>query len=470
MEKVLTKKSKILILLGVMLVMFLAAMDMTVVSTAMPKIVEKLNGMQYYSWIFTIYTLVSTISIPIFGKLSDIYGRKYFMIVGIIVFLLGSAISGLSQNVIELIIFRGIQGLGAGIVMGIAFAVLTDVYSPKELGKYMGIMMSFSALASIIGPSLGGFITDSWSWRWCFYINIPFGILSIIILLIALPVIKNTEGHKKVDYLGGALTATTFVPLLLALTWGGNEYAWGSATILWLLIGSFISLVALLIVEFRVKEPIIPIPFFKNRIFTVSVAVNFLVSIAMFGVIMYIPLYMQNVLGITATNSGAITTPLMISLIVGSVISGQLISRLGIYKILTIIGAVITTIGVILFTTLGTTSTHSTIVWYMIIYGFGNGFILPSLTIAIQNTFSKKDMGVATASFQFFKNLGGSIGVAVLGAILTSGMDKEVSSAAEKISVLNTSIHNIFLVCVGVSVVAVVITVLLKQIPIRKDE
>lgn len=469
MGLVVEKKQKVLILLGVMFVMFLSSMDMTVVSTAMPTIIRELNGMEYYSWIFTVYTLASTMVIPVFGKLSDIYGRKIFFILGVTVFLLGSALSGMSWGVIELIIFRGIQGIGAGMIMGVSFAVISDLFTPRQRGKYMGILMSLSALATIIGPSLGGYISDNWSWRWCFYINLPIGIIAIILLHTAMPAVKRKVNDSKIDYIGAILTATTFTPLLLALSWGGNKYEWGSGVILGLLGWSVLSFIALLLVEFKVKDPVIPVQHFRKSVFTIGSIANFMNAFVMFGVLMYMPLYMQNVLGITATNSGAITTPLMLSMFVSAMLTGQLISRTGFYKIFLVTGSVISAIALYLFTTMDINTLERTVTLYMILFGFGNGLIMPSLNISVQNIFEKKEMGSATASLQFFKNLGSSVGVAVLGAVLANSLSAgSVSQHAQMVN-LSHAIHSVFVVSLGVSLVSLVVMLFMKALKLRES-
>lgn len=421
----LSKKQKRIVFIGLLLGMFLSSLDTTIVSTAMPTVTASLGGVEYLSWVFTAYMLTATISIPIFGKLADIYGRKLFYILGIIIFLTGSALSGTSQNMIQLILFRALQGIGGGMMMSNAQAIIADIFPPAERGKYQGLIGGVFGLASIAGPALGGFITDNLSWRWVFYVNIPVGILAIIMLWKGLPAHKQSSEKRSIDYLGASLIVAAFTPLLLALTWAGTKYAWTSTEIIGLLTFSFIALVLLVIVELRAKEPIIPLSFFKNSIFSVGVFSSFIMSIAMFGTIIYIPLFAQGVTGATATDSGAIITPMMLSMVVASAISGQLISRLGKYKLLAISGFTVMLIGMLLLSWMDVNTTNATIVRNMIIMGIGIGLTMPVFVIAVQNAFPHSQVGTVTASVQFFRNIGGTAGVAILGSLFNSSFKAE---------------------------------------------
>ena len=512
----LSKNRKITVFAGILLGMLLSALDTTIISTAMPKIAASLGGVEYLSWTFTAYMLAATISIPIFGKLADIYGRKQFYILGIIVFLLGSALSGTAQTMTQLIIFRGFQGVGGGMMMSNAQAIVADIFSPAERGKYQGFLSGAFGLASVIGPALGGFITDNLSWRWVFYVNIPVGILAIIVLWIGIPFIKHDGAKRSIDYAGAALIIAAFTPLLLALSWAGSKYTWTSNVIIGLLTFSFFALVLLVIVELKAKEPIIPLSFFKNPIFSVGVSASFLMAIAMFGTVMYIPLFVQGVIGTTATASGAVLTPMMLSLVAASGISGQLISRLGRYKLLSIAGFTVMFVGMVVLSRMGVNTTHATVVRNMIIMGIGVGLVMPVFVIAVQNAFPHSEVGTVTASIQFFRNIGGTAGVAILGSLLNASFkaesanfvpeaikmiipadqqtifetpqalfdpqfiaqmkDKlpaeaigELSKLLEELQgALAVSIHNVFLAGAFVVAIALIIVFFLKEIPLRK--
>ncbi len=514
----LSKKRKIVVLTGILLGMLLSSLDTTIVSTAMPKISAALGGVEYLSWTFTAYMLASTISIPIFGKLADIYGRKYFYISGIFLFLLGSALCGLAQTMGQLIFFRGMQGIGGGILSANSMAIVSDIFPPAERGKYQGILGGVYALASVLGPALGGFITDNLNWRWVFYVNIPVGILAIIVVWVGMPFIKQSSEKRNIDYVGAAFIIAAFTPLLLALSWGGTKYAWTSNVILILLMFSIVSLVILVIVELKAKDPIIPLSFFKNSIFTIGVLSSFLMAIAMFGTIMYIPLFVQGVIGATATGSGAITMPMMLSVVVASIISGQLISRMGKYKILAITGFTIMLIAMIMLSMMGINTTNKTVVINMIVMGTGLGIVVPIFVIAVQNAFPQSYVGTVTASLQFFRNIGGAVGVAILGSRLNSTFRAEsiklIPETIKKIipldkqkifdtpqilfdpkfmekmkgnippksvevllkffeelkGALASSIHDVFFIGIIVIALALILVFFLKELPLRKAQ
>jgi EmrB/QacA subfamily drug resistance transporter len=367
------KNNKIAILGGIIMAMLLSALDQTIVSTAMPKIVGELNGLSHLTWVFTAYMLTSAITVPIYGKLSDIFGRRGLYLLGIAIFLVGSALSGLAGSMLWLIIFRGLQGIGGGAIMVNSLAIIADVFPPQERGKWQGLIGGIFGLASIAGPLLGGFITDNFSWRWIFYINIPLGILAMVVLAYVLPKIAVDTKDRSIDYAGAGLLATTLVPFLLALVWGGSQYAWSSSIILSLFGGAFISLVLFLWTESRVKEPILSLGLFKNRVFLVSVIATFLTAMGMFGAIIYIPIFAQGVIGISATSSGLILTPLMVALIAASALAGQIISRTGKYRALAIGGMVITVLGMYWFSTIGIATTNILLGARMVVLGLGLG-------------------------------------------------------------------------------------------------
>lgn len=512
----LDKRRKIIVFAGVLLGMLLSSLDTTIVSTAMPKISATLGGVEYLSWTFTAYMLASTISVPIFGKLADIYGRKYFYVLGILLFLLGSALCGAAQSMTQLILFRGLQGIGGGIMMSNSMAIVSDIFPPAERGKFQGIIGGVFGLASVIGPALGGFITDNLNWRWVFYVNLPVGILAVIVLWMAIPPMKKNSEKRSIDYSGAAFIIIAFTPLLLALSWAGSKYAWASREIIGLLAFSFVALIILGIIELKVKDPIIPLSFFKNSIFSVGVLSSFLMSVALFGTVMYIPLFVQGVIGATATSSGAITTPMMLSLVVASAISGQLISRLGKYKLLAIAGFTVMLAGMILLSLMGVDTTNATVVRNMIVVGTGVGLVMPIFIIAVQNAFPHSQVGTVTASVQFFRNIGSTTGVAILGSLLNSRFKAEserlIPEAIKKLlpagkqnifdtpqtlfdpqfieqikskvpakvvgmftklfsdlkGALATSIHDVFFAGILVIAAALVLVFFLKEIPLRK--
>ncbi len=416
------KSKKVLVMAGVMSAMLLAALDQTIVATAMPKIVQELSGLAHLSWVFTAYLLASTVVVPLSGKLSDIYGRKIFYIVSIIIFLIGSILSGLSQNMTQLIIFRAIQGLGGGAIMSNSFTIIGDLFPPAERGKWQGMLGGVFGLSSVVGPMLGGWLTDNASWRWTFFINMPVGVVALILISALMPKFVSTVKDKVIDYKGSIALTIGLITLLLGLVWGGSQYAWSSMQIIWLFVISFISFIVFGFIEAKAREPILPLSLFKNPIFSVSMLIIFLIGIGMFGAILYVPLFAQIVLGISATNSGTILTPLMLGLIFASVISGQVISRTGKYKALTILGLGIIPVALFLLSTMDSGTTQSGLILRTVFVGLGLGITMPVFTIVVQNAFDYSKLGVATASTQLFRAIGGTVGVAIMGGILNSSL------------------------------------------------
>jgi len=419
MRVTLSTRRLVLVMAGVMLGMLLSALDQTIVGTAMPRIIADLNGLEHYTWVVTAYMLGSTVMVPIYGKLSDNYGRRIFFIGGMVVFMAGSALSGLSQTMTQLIFFRGIQGFGAAAMMPIAIAIVGDVFTPAERAKWQGVMTAVFGLASIVGPLLGGWITDGWGWRWVFYVNLPIGLLALLVCSVALPRHSRHVEHK-IDYVGAVVLIIATVPMLLAFTWAGSQYDWASVQIIGLLAFAAVTYVGFFFLETRAVEPIISPGLFKNEIFSVSILATFLVSIGMFGAIMYVPLFIQGVVGDTASNSGQLMTPMMLGFMASSIVGGQILARTGRYKIIAGVGFAIGAFGMFMLSRMDVHATGGLVIRNMIITGLGMGVTMSLFTIVVQNAFPLSRMGEVTSSLTFFRSLGSTIGLAVLGTVMTN--------------------------------------------------
>lgn len=421
----LTHRQILVVFSGLMSGVLLAALDQTIVSTALPTIVGELGGIDHLSWVVTAYLLTATVSTPIYGNLSDLYGRKQMFQAAIVIFLIGSVLSGLSQNMAQLVAFRGLQGVGAGGLMAMAFAIIGDIISPRERGRYTGYLGSVFAVCSVAGPLLGGLFVDHLSWRWVFYINIPVGAAALFITssVLDLPFAKR---RHRIDYEGAALLVAGMTALLLALVWGGNEYAWSSSTIIGLTTVGLVLTGAFVAWEARAAEPIMPLGLFRLPVFRVSVVLSFLVGVGMFGGIIFLPLFLQVVNGVSATNSGLLTLPMMIGIMATSIGSGRLITRTGRYKIYPVAGFGVAAAGMWMLSRMDvhTTATYSSLA--MFVFGAGIGLISQVLILAMQNEADPADLGVVTSSATFFRQIGGSFGVAVFGAVLTAGLTREL--------------------------------------------
>ncbi|WP_394650555.1 MDR family MFS transporter [uncultured Deinococcus sp.] len=425
-------RTKQLIVAGVLLGLFLSALDQTIVSTALPRIARELDGLSLYSWVTTAYLLTSSAMVPIYGKLSDLYGRKPILMIGIFIFLLGSALCGLSGEpflgnlfgggMMQLVVFRGVQGIGAAALASVAFAIVADIFAPRDRAKYQGLFGAVFGLSSVIGPLLGGFLTDSLSWRWVFYVNLPLGLIALAFIFAKMP--RLASGLKaKVDYLGAALIIVFTVPLLLALTWGADgNYAWGSPQLLSLFALSAAALVAFLFAESRHPSPIVPLGLFRNRTFTWVMISRFLVGAGFLGAILFLTLFLVNVRGFSATGAGTATIPLTIGFIIGAQSAGLLAARLGRYKWL-IVGALsLATVAFIWLSTITADTSYPMLAARMVLVGLGLGPTVSLFTLAAQSAVSRQEIGVATSSGTFFQQMGGTIGVALFGAVLTSAL------------------------------------------------
>jgi EmrB/QacA subfamily drug resistance transporter len=424
---------------GLMLSMLLAALDQTIVGTAEPRIIASLSGFDRYPWVSTAYLLCSTISVPIFAKLSDIYGRKWFLLGGSAGFVLTSALCGAAGKINflgldgmnQLILFRAMQGICGGIMMGLTFAIVGDIFSPAERGKYQGVFSGAWGMASVFGPTLGGWLTDQISWRATFYVNLPVGIVAITALYLYFPYWHPKDVKRHIDWMGVATLVFCVVPLLLALTWVTN-YGWLSTRVELLLAIAFAMLGAFLYAETKAIEPMIPLSLFREPIISMCSVGVFVAGTAMFGMIIYLPLFMQGVLGVTATRSGNLLTPLMLGIVVGTFICGLATMRLRSYKVPLVAGAALVVIGTILFAQMGGSTQPSDVLLAMITAGFGMGLILPAYTVAVQNAAPQRHMGVATASSTFFRSIGSTVGVAIFGSLLLTNYHRDFASAVPR--------------------------------------
>jgi len=424
-----SRREILLVLPALMLAMVLAMLDQLIVGTALPRIVGDLGGVAHLSWVVTAYVLAATITTPLYGKLGDLYGRKKFLIAAIVIFLVGSILAGQSHSMAELISFRAIQGLGAGGLMVGVIATIGDLVPPRERGQYMGYMMAVMMLAMIAGPLVGGTITDNFSWRWIFYINVPVGGAALIYLAIVMHTPRKRISHK-IDYLGAALLAVAATALVLLASWGGTQYRWSSPQITWLAVLGVLATAAFIWVETRAIEPILPLRLFRNPNFSIVSVMIFLTGFAMFGAITFLPLYQQTVQGASATVSGLLLLPMMAGAMVTSLMAGQVMTRSGRYKAFPIIGGAAMAAGMYLLSMLGVGTSRVTSGIYMAVLGIGMGFLMQITTTIAQNSVEPGDMGVASSSRTFFQQIGGSFGVSLFGAIFASQLQEALRTRA----------------------------------------
>jgi len=420
----LSPKRKLAIMIAILAAMFFAAINQTIVSTAMPRIIAVLEGMDYYTWVITIYMLTSTIATILVGKLSDIYGRKPFLLGGILFFLVGAFLCGFSQDILQLIVYRGIQGVGAGIIMSTAFTAVGDLFSPRERGRWSGVMMSAFGFSSVIGPALGGWLVDHMDWHWLFWIFLPLGVLAFFLILALFPKTARRES-EKIDWFGSLFLSLTIIALLLGFSWAGSRYAWDSPEILGLFAAAVVFGVIFVLIEKKAASPVLPLSLFRNDIVTISNVIGFLMNAGMMGALIYISFFVQGVEGIAPTYAGYVTIPMSVSMVIMSTIIGQYITKTGKYKRYALIGMPILVLGMLIMAFMDN-------VWVavaaMIIFGVGLGVGMPVFSLTVQNAVSPADLGVATASSQLFRNIGGTIGIAVLGTVMSTSLSSNLKA------------------------------------------
>jgi EmrB/QacA subfamily drug resistance transporter len=421
------RREILIVLPGLLLAIIIAMLDQLVVATALPRIVGDLHGLNHLAWVVTAYILASTVTTPLYGKLGDQYGRKRWLMIAIVLFLIGSALSGLSTSMGGLIAFRALQGLGAGGLMVGAIATIGDLVSPRERGQYMGYMMAAMTLAMIAGPLVGGAITQAWGWRWIFYINMPIGGAALAYLAATLHLPRKRVQHR-IDYLGAGVIAVGATAVTLLTTWGGSQYGWGSWEIISLLAVTAAALAAFFVVEGRAPEPVLPLHVFKVRNFSLASGMSFFLGLAMLGAMTFLPLYQQTVQHASPTGSGLLLIPMMLGATATSLVSGQVTSKTGRYKILPVIGAVVMTCGLFLLTHLGPDTSRLTSALYYVVLGVGMGFLMQITSLIVQNSVGPNDMGVASSSRAFFQQIGGSIGVSLFGVVFIRRLNEAMAS------------------------------------------
>lgn len=460
---------------GLMVTVFLAALDQTIVATALPRVVSDLGGLGSYSWVFTAYLLASTVSVPIWGKLGDIYGRRPLFLVAIPVFLVGSALCGLAQSMPQLVVFRVVQGLGAGGLIPLALATVANIVPPRDRGRYQGLIGGTFGTASIVGPALGGLIADNTTWRWIFYVNLPVGAAALAVIWFTMPRRSQRREHS-IDYLGAGLLAAGTTALLLGLIWGGREYAWLSPQVIGSLIGAVALLALFGIAERRAREPILPFELLRRRNVAVGVASIGLVAMCMFGTISFVPLFVQGVIGTSATASGVVLTPMMLGAVTMSIVSGQWVSRTGRYKANALAGPVVLGTAMFLLSRMDVDTTRGDAIRNMVIAGIGMGLMMQIFVLVIQNTVPVRTLGSATALGQFSRAIGATLGVTLMGVIVNQGLPASARDGTvvhrlppalrvELADALQPAFFTAFCIC---ALVLVLVAVGMRETPLRK--
>jgi EmrB/QacA subfamily drug resistance transporter len=443
---------------AMMLATLLSALDQTIVATALPEIADDLHGFEDLSWVVTAYLLSTTVTVPLYGKLSDLYGRRNLFVVSISIFLLGSALCGLAQSMGQLIAFRALQGIGAGGLIPLSQAAIADLFSPRERGRYQGYMGAVWATAAVAGPLLGGTLTDAASWRWIFLINLPLGALALVVVIRTMKIQQEPREHS-IDY-GGALALSVGVTaLLLAAAWGGSSYPWGSPEVVGAAVVGVLGLAAFGVIERRVREPLLPLGLFRSRTFAVSTTAALLIGGVLFAITIYVPVYVQRVLGASATSSGAVLIPLSFGWVLASMTSGQIIARTGRYKAFPVIGSLLVLSGSVLLALLGEDSSRIVVTLDLTVVGLGMGTMFQTFVIATQNRVPVTELGVATAAVQFFRSMGGSLAVAGLGALLTARLAGGLDHAT----------HAVFVAIIPMAALIVVLAVMLPEHELRTN-
>ena len=499
----LSRRRVILATAGTMLALLLAALDQTIVGTAIPRIVADLNGLDRLAWVTTAYLVTSTTMTPIAGKLGDLFGRKPFMLLGMVGFVATSALCGLSQDMTQLIVFRGLQGVFGGVLFATVFTVIGDLFPPDQRGRLAGLFGAVFGLSSIIGPTTGGFITDHWSWRWVFMVNIPVGIIAVLVVLVGLPYVRSKASWRDIDIWGAVTLAAGIVPLLIALSIT-RDHAWTSPEVMGLLAFAAVMLAGFIFIESRADQPIVPLHLFKNSTFSVSMIVGFLTAFGMFGSILFTPLMFQGVLGISATNSGALITPMMFGLLAASTATGFLMRRVKYYRFLGTFGVAVMIVGMWLLSQVSPSTAEWIVVRNLIIVGLGLGVTFPLYLTAVQTALPRQYLGVASSQIQFWRNLGGTVGSAVLGAVLSNRLPDYITQRISALGIppqvlqnlpktgspnaildptliakmppailaairaaLADSLHDIYIFAGAVLVLALIATVFMKEVPLR---